>query len=178
MSGDDEDGRAAEVPVETYTVRPPREIGEIILVFRRDITALRDQIAGYPHLPTSDFAAVAYAAVGAAAAGLIALIGYYATVPSSAERKAGQVGPPNWEGTVLWCVLTASVGLAILAFVAAKKFKNQERNALGDILKSVDRLSYGRPAGIDPREAEKAVEAALEEHQELGTGELQEEDAG
>jgi hypothetical protein len=123
-------------PLSTYAVPPPPEAGEMLYVFRTDITRLRAAILRQRAAPTSDFSTAAWGAIGASLSAGVGLIAFYASKPR----------PASWEALIFWCVFIAGLAAAIACFVAAHYLKKSQAFLQSEVIEELNRLEYGRLA--------------------------------
>jgi hypothetical protein len=148
----------AAPPVPTYAVPPPREVGELIYVFRRDLAHLRTAIEAERESPTSNFVTAGWTCVGIVVTAALGLAGYYASDPS----------PEAWMALLMWALGAAAVASGFACFIAARYFRAARVTVRGAVISELDRLEYRSPV-LD--ETQFAVTAGEGSTAEQGTSE-------
>jgi hypothetical protein len=126
-------------PVATYAVPPPREVGELIYVFRRDLVHLRTAIDAQQQTPSPAFATAAWTSFGVTLTSAVGLIALYGT-PGH---------PTGWAALLLWCLTAASAAATAACGIAARYFRATAAGLRRAILEELGRLEYGASSASD-----------------------------
>jgi hypothetical protein len=144
-------GGGSVAPVPTYAITPPREVGELIYVFRRDLIHLRTQIEEGRTPPSSSFFTAAWASFGVALTACIGIAGFYGVKPH----------PAAWEAYVLIALACAAGVGTVVSFIAGRSFEGVETSWKASVLAEVNRLGYH--SQVEEPSTSPSVTAAPEE---------------
>ena len=140
-------------PVPTYAVPPPREVGELIYVFRRDLARLREDVTKYRRSPATKFYTAGWAALGVGITAGVSLAGYYGSTPR----------PAGWESAVFLGLLAGGLAAAVTCFVAGWFLGRNDKRLEEDVVNELRRLEYSSPDATAASPTEEQIDEVAPE---------------